>query len=610
MNTAAPSDKISDIPLHDLKPSPQNVRTASDPGTPGPSIEALAASILAHDLLQNLVVYPDPVEQGYYCVAAGGRRLQALTKLAEDLQIPPGYPVPCLVTTQERALELSLAENHEREEMHPADRYDAFAKLAAKGLSETEIAVRFGEEPGTVTRLLRLGNVAPEFLEQYRRDEISIDLVIALATTTDHEQQRQAFKGAGRYVQPSDIKRLLTKTQVSTKHDRLAKYVVTEYRKAGGGENPDIFSTDGESYLTDVALVQQLAKDKLQKRADQLEKLGWAWAEVQLESPNLGKYTQIHGSWETGKEVFTPAQMAHAGCIVQLGWNGKAEVHTGLVRKADVKAFNEAVKKERKESGGSAKAKTAPQPKAPKKRETGDIPFATLQHLQGLRTAAVRLHLAKNQRIAIAALAAALAPDHTDVDGCVKADCKIDWQEHPDRRVQDAIESTEADGELEKLEEATLAKIPADFEPVLEWLLSQPIDTSLAILTAVAAKATVTADKQRRDPEDPGSRFAALVGLDFADVWQPDADWLGSVPRSVVLDAVQEACGKKEAKDLDRLRKGDFATRAEQLLQGKRWIPRQMRPPAPKPARTKKAKAPKGQMAAAGDQSVPVAPAL
>lgn len=608
MNTAAPSELHTTIPLHDLKPSPLNVRTAPDEGTVAPAIDALAASIQAHGLLQNLVVYPDPAQQGYYCVAAGGRRLQALMKLANDVQIPSTYQVPCLVATQERALELSLAENYEREEMHPADRYEAFAQLAAKGLSETEIAVRFGEEPGTVTRLLRLGNVAPEFLEQYRRDEISIDLVIALATTTDHELQRQAFKGAGRYPQPSEIKRLLTKTELSADRDRLAKYVATEYRKAGGGERPDIFSSSGEVYFTDIPLVQRLAKEKLQRRADQLKKDGWGWAEVHLETPNMGKFTHIHGSWSSGKETFTPAQKAHAGCIVQLGWNGKAEVTSGLVRKADVKALNDAVKKERKESGGTTAARTAPLPKAPKKRAVGDIPFAALQQLQGLRTAAVRLHLARNQRVAIAALAAALVSDNTDVDACVKAQCKIDWQERPDRRVQDAIESTEAAGQLEQLEEDVLAKVPAGGEPVLEWLLTQPLEVSLSILTMVAAKATVAADKLRHNPDDPGSRFAGLVGLDFADVWQPNADWLGSVPRNVVLDAVEEACGKKEAKALDRLRKGDFATRAEQLLQGKRWIPRQMRPPAPKPARPKKPKSQKGQMAAAGD--VPVAPAL
>ncbi|WP_339827053.1 ParB/RepB/Spo0J family partition protein [uncultured Arenimonas sp.] len=608
MNTAAPSDLHTTIPLHDLKPSPLNVRTTPDDGATSPAIDAIAASIMAHGLLQNLVVYPDPDQAGYFCVAAGGRRLQALMKLANDVQIPSTFPVPCLVTTQERALELSLAENHEREDMHPADRYEAFAKLAAKGLSETEIAVRFGEEPGTVTRLLRLGNVAPEFLEQYRRDEIQIDVVIALATTTDHELQRQAFKGAGRYAQPSQIKQLLTKSELSADRDRLAKYVAAEYRKAGGGERPDIFSADGEVYFTDIPLVQRLAKEKLQRRADQLKKDGWAWAEVQIESPNLGKYSQIHGSWDGGKETFTPAQKGHAGCIVQLGWNGKAEVHTGLVRKADVKALNDAIKRERKESGGITAAKPAPQPKAPKKRATGEIPFAALQQLQGLRTAAVRLHLARDQRLAIAALAAALVSDNTDVDNCVKADCKIDWQERPDRRVQDAIESTEAAGELEQLEEDVLAKVPAGGEPVLEWLLSQPIEVSLAILTMVSAKATVTADKLRHNPDDPGSRFAGLVGLDFADVWQPNAEWLASVPRNVVLDAVEETCGKKEAKELDRLRKEDFATRAEQLLQGKRWIPRQMRPPAPKPARTKKPKTQKGQMAAAGD--VPVAPAL
>ena len=78
-------------------------------------MDDLAASILAHGLLQNLTV----VEQsdtrskhtGKYAVTAGGRRFAALTKLAKERAIPKTFGIPCRVIEHETATEVSLAEN-------------------------------------------------------------------------------------------------------------------------------------------------------------------------------------------------------------------------------------------------------------------------------------------------------------------------------------------------------------------------------------------------------------------------------------------------------------------------------------------------------------------
>ena len=102
------------IPLTQLVPSAQNVRkTGTKDG-----IEALAASIAAHGLLQNLQVRP--AKGGSYEVVAGGRRLAALKLLAKQKQIAADYPVPCRALDGEDATEISLAENEMRLPMHPA----------------------------------------------------------------------------------------------------------------------------------------------------------------------------------------------------------------------------------------------------------------------------------------------------------------------------------------------------------------------------------------------------------------------------------------------------------------------------------------------------------
>src|SRR5262245_16468797 len=97
------------IPLACLTLSPLNVRqTGAEQG-----IEELAALIRAQGVLQNLTVYEDPQasrrRERTYCVIAGGRRWRALQWLLKEKHITSDYAVPCLLTSYERAIEISLA---------------------------------------------------------------------------------------------------------------------------------------------------------------------------------------------------------------------------------------------------------------------------------------------------------------------------------------------------------------------------------------------------------------------------------------------------------------------------------------------------------------------
>jgi ParB family chromosome partitioning protein len=53
--------------------------------------------------------------------------------------------VPCYVLDSGiDAAEISVAENSVREPMHPADEFEAFRALVDGGISETDVAARFG----------------------------------------------------------------------------------------------------------------------------------------------------------------------------------------------------------------------------------------------------------------------------------------------------------------------------------------------------------------------------------------------------------------------------------------------------------------------------------
>src|SRR3546814_11422364 len=81
-------------------------------------IEALAADIQARGVLQNLIGYD---EDGKIKICAGGRRYRALKLLQKGKTIPGTFEVPVDLRSKDEALEISLAENAQREAMHPAD---------------------------------------------------------------------------------------------------------------------------------------------------------------------------------------------------------------------------------------------------------------------------------------------------------------------------------------------------------------------------------------------------------------------------------------------------------------------------------------------------------
>ncbi|MBK8841019.1 MAG: ParB N-terminal domain-containing protein [Hyphomonadaceae bacterium] len=98
------STSIQQIPLNRLSPSSLNVRKKDRKA----DIDALAASILAHGLLQNLNVVAK--DEDKFEVVAGGRRLAALKALVKAGAIARDYAVPCKVVPNEQAREASLAE--------------------------------------------------------------------------------------------------------------------------------------------------------------------------------------------------------------------------------------------------------------------------------------------------------------------------------------------------------------------------------------------------------------------------------------------------------------------------------------------------------------------
>ena len=116
------------------------------------AIEALAASIREHGVLQPIVVTR---EDGHYKIVAGERRWRA-AKLAGLTKIPA---IVRTLDSQNR-LELSIIENAQREDLNAIELATAYAKLAGQfNLTTEDIAAKVGKSEASVQNTMRLLNL-------------------------------------------------------------------------------------------------------------------------------------------------------------------------------------------------------------------------------------------------------------------------------------------------------------------------------------------------------------------------------------------------------------------------------------------------------------------
>src|SRR4051812_28799709 len=180
---------IRTIPLNKLVTSPRNVRRAVDEQAD----LQLKADIDARGLLQNLVVTSAAKPRGAFAVEAGGRRLKALQRLADEGKLAKNHEGGCLVLEGGPAAppEASLAGNFQRLTLNPADECLYFQRMIEQGSDIEGIARRFGLTVRFVEGRLRLASLAPVVFDALGAGEISLDAAKAYAATPD--QERQAF---------------------------------------------------------------------------------------------------------------------------------------------------------------------------------------------------------------------------------------------------------------------------------------------------------------------------------------------------------------------------------------------------------------------------------
>jgi len=261
--------------LSQLRLSPLNQRRVKPS-----AVEAMADDIDAHGLLQNLVAYE---EDGLLWVFAGGRRYRSLKVLVKRKRVKNSDTFPVELRTKEEAIELSLAENFQREDMHPADSIRAFAALRDTGMDAEEIAARFGQAVSFVYKMLRLSALAPSLIDLIAKDQLSLEAARALTLTDDHDQQVKVAKAANGHAHT--IRRMLTTDKVTTTSGAFLFVGREAYEAKGGTITVDLFSQGGEGFADQPELVQELAEEMLEAVASEYRAVGWHEVRAELDRP-------------------------------------------------------------------------------------------------------------------------------------------------------------------------------------------------------------------------------------------------------------------------------------------------------------------------------------
>lgn len=607
---------IQTIPLAQLRLSPRNVRK-----TGSTAVDELAASIAAEGVLNNLVV--TAANDGFFEVEDGGRRLQALQLLATNGRLTDALAsVPCHIVESERGTEAGLTANLMRQAMHPADEFLAFQQLVTEGKAIDEIAVRFGKTSRHIEQRLRLANVRPDLFEIYRAGGMNIDQLTALATTDNHELQRQAWETARWDYErtATHLRDFITRESVRS-DSALPVFVGLEaYEQAGGRVRTDLFSE--HAYLLDLPLLDSLALDRLQSIAEKLRADGWSWAEARVSMSYKEKdaYPQHRRAVSAkGEDAFASAadEARHGEISARIDAIDKIdadELTDDAARAlqdeqdqlyeeseaiegrcvasypADVKAESGVLvylsdgghlqyewarllpSQGQKGDGGNAPAPAPSAPKQPAKKP--ELSEAVRTTLSAHRSAAAAMQLAKDSTLAQCVLLERLLMSHWP--NCYGNNGLHLSFGNSGPKIEADVHKVVAAALEERLQ--IIKQVPR--KDTLRFLMQQTdawrLDLQAALVVA-HFDGTTGGDRGHEGVE----AIHQVTDFSMATHWSPEVDnFAGRIHAELLAQAVTEAKGKEAAGQLSGLKKDERAAVGAKLLAGTGWLPKLLRGPS------------------------------
>jgi ParB family chromosome partitioning protein len=553
-----------------LRLSESNVRKAN--GDAG--LEALAASIAEHGLLQPLIVSPSAGKKTLYDVHAGGRRWRAIGLLIERGVLPKDYAIDVRLCENEDAAarEISLAENLIREAMTPADER-AYRDIVDGGADAEAVARRFGVTVRHVQGRLRLADLAEPIFAALAAGEITLDVAQAYGSTGDRERQAAAWERLSTSWQadnPQAIRRAIAEESLSADHP-IARFLgEAEYVACGGRIERDLFAADGEGRWLDGDLAMDLAAKKLAHEAEVAElgsKLAWvkptlathvtydetkdlhaywprraepsaeALARMDEISDRMTEISEILDAPDDGDDVealeaeYNALDAEHdrlSDTDLLIPDEDKPNVGTFLVLGKDgqprlLETYYTATKPTRRPSAsGEAPGDTETEEPAP----SASLPRSLEEQMAKDRRDVLALHIAHDPALALDLAIFSLARDHAGHFGYSDTGCTI---RITDRNEPSGLTGIPASSAVTELEQQR-ASLPNDWaseeDSFASFLAFRSLDDGvkagwLAYAVSQSLKASLASGTHACAFQ---SRLGAEIGIDMAQHWRPGAE--------------------------------------------------------------------------------------
>ncbi len=155
-------DLVRELPIDQIDRNPYQTRTQWDET----ALNELAASIKVSGVLQPVTVRP---HGDRFQLITGERRWRAS-------QIAGKTKVPAIVrqVSNEQAMEMTIIENLQREDLNPMEQARAYERLAREfSLTQEQMAQRTGKDRSSVANFMRLLKLPPEVQAMIEGNKIS-----------------------------------------------------------------------------------------------------------------------------------------------------------------------------------------------------------------------------------------------------------------------------------------------------------------------------------------------------------------------------------------------------------------------------------------------------
>jgi len=179
------ADGIQEIPVEQIDRNPYQTRTRIDET----ALLELAQSIEVSGVIQPITVRP---ANGRYQLITGERRWLASQRAGKAT-------VPAIVrqVSDEQAMEITIIENLQREDLNPVEQARAYERLSREfGLTQEQMAKRTGKDRSSVSNFLRLLKLPGDVLGMVESSQLSFGHAKALMPLDSPEAMLRLAKRA------------------------------------------------------------------------------------------------------------------------------------------------------------------------------------------------------------------------------------------------------------------------------------------------------------------------------------------------------------------------------------------------------------------------------